>query len=343
MLTKTSQAPVPFQEQFDQQQQLANCILDGTVYCPWPFPPFLFPPNCMPVPMMSFTVDPEGNTYVSMGPPFMAMAPVPYTVCGYPYPWAFPPMAQGGAMEIQQKYWSEQQPAVKHLHSQSRGGPKDENKTSRSKRNSPNHHEDAPKVVGKLKSTVLGGKDWPKPAEVYAKNVIPTQGQIATEANSVSSKSESPASEKPADSMRDSLPPPNAPKAPKALREIQAKVSVQKAVIPLRKSATADWGSWSQSKRWMSEATQERMAFRKMQLNLRHIRADKSPFVPQSPTALAALRLDQGKRRLAREVIKRKGNVAKRDPMKEAQLFGGKKFGDMLSPVLAFNHCFTEG
>jgi hypothetical protein len=258
-------------------------------------------------------------------------------------------MVQGGAMGAQQKYWSEQQRPAKPLHGQSRRGQNDDHKKHGSKGNSPKNHDDGlasrnvPKVEGKLKSTALGGKDWPKPAGVYAKSVVPTQVRIASAATSVSSKSESPASSKPIDDLKDRTPPPNAPKAPKALRRIRAKASLQKAVIPLRKSEAVDCGTWSQSKRWMSDATQERMAFRKMQLNLRHIRADKSPFVPQSPTALAALRLEQGKRRLAREVLKRKGNVAKQGSVREVQLCEGKKFGDMLSPVLAFNHCFTEG
>ncbi|KAL2205421.1 hypothetical protein CC79DRAFT_1371232 [Sarocladium strictum] len=279
----------------------------------------------------------------------MAPAPVPYTVCGYPYPWAFPPMVQGGAMGVQQKYWSEQQRPARTSHSQRQWGQKDDQKKYGSKGNSPDYHDNgsasrnAPKVEGKIKSPALGGKDWPKPAEVYAKHVVPNQVRIASEATNVSSKSESPASSKPIDDLKDRTPPPNAPKAPRALRKTQAKASVHMAVIPLRKSEAVDCGSWSQSKRWMSDATQERMAFRKMQLNLRHIRADKSPFVPQSPTALAALRLEQGKRRLAREVLKRKGIVAKQGSVKEVQLYEGKKFGDMLSPVLAFNHCFTEG
>ncbi|TWU74889.1 hypothetical protein ED733_003485 [Metarhizium rileyi] len=113
-------------------------------------------------------------------------------------------------------------------------------------------------------------------------------------------------------------------------------------------------GSWSQSKRWMSQETKERMGFHKTMQNLHHIGADKSPFVPQTPLELTAFRAEMAeirKRRLSREVKWRMSTLERRralanDPneqhMEVASLLEGKKLPDKLSAVFASQNCFRD-
>jgi hypothetical protein len=183
--------------------------------------------------------------------------------------------------------------------------------------------------------------EWPKPSEIYNKEgtltrSVTTKTQV-TKDKPAGSGSKSAGDKAPQTASKG--PPPNAPTGPKALRKSQAKKVTSQAVIPLSKSTPAESGSWSQSKRWVSQETKERMAFHKMKLNLHHIRADASPFIPQSPSALAALRLQGEKRRATQELETKRHGKGENG----VRLFGGKRFRDMLSPVLAWNHCFTEG
>ncbi|KAG6042219.1 hypothetical protein E4U41_002562 [Claviceps citrina] len=113
-------------------------------------------------------------------------------------------------------------------------------------------------------------------------------------------------------------------------------------------------GSWSQSKRWTSQTSKERMMFQKMVTNLFHLSANNSPFVPQSPAELTAFRAEMAdikKKRLSREVgwrvatIERKRARSKdsgEEAAKLVPLLLGRQFNDTLSPVLASRNCFTE-
>ncbi|KHN95840.1 uncharacterized protein MAM_06202 [Metarhizium album ARSEF 1941] len=113
-------------------------------------------------------------------------------------------------------------------------------------------------------------------------------------------------------------------------------------------------GSWSQSKRWMSQETKERMAFHKTMQNLHHIGATNSPFIPQTPLELTALRAEMAeirKRRLSRKVEWRTATLGRRKAIaqgldeqdaKLVPLLQGKKFPDNLSTVFASRNCFSE-
>ncbi|QPG97934.1 hypothetical protein C2857_007055 [Epichloe festucae Fl1] len=113
-------------------------------------------------------------------------------------------------------------------------------------------------------------------------------------------------------------------------------------------------GSWSQSKRWMSQTSKERMIFQRMVTNLFHLGANNSPFVPQSPAELTAFRAEMAdikKKRLSREVgwrvatIERKRTRSKgsgEEAIKLVPFFQGKQFKDKLSPVFASSNCFKE-
>ncbi|KAG5953786.1 hypothetical protein E4U53_002642 [Claviceps sorghi] len=117
---------------------------------------------------------------------------------------------------------------------------------------------------------------------------------------------------------------------------------------------TTESGSWSQSKRWMSQTSKERMTFQKMVTNLFHLSANNSPFVPQSPAELTAFRAEMAdikKKRLSREVgwrvatMERKRTHPKDSGEEAANLVPfllGRKFKDTLSPVFASRNCFAE-
>ncbi|KAG5924577.1 hypothetical protein E4U42_004611 [Claviceps africana] len=113
-------------------------------------------------------------------------------------------------------------------------------------------------------------------------------------------------------------------------------------------------GSWSQSKRWMSQTSKERMTFQKMLTNLFHLSANNSPFVPQSPAELTAFRAEMAdikKKQLSREVgwrvatMERKRTQSKDSGEEAAKLVPfllGRQFKDTLSPVFASRNCFAE-
>lgn len=98
----------------------------------------------------------------------------------------------------------------------------------------------------------------------------------------------------------------------------------------------------------------EMQAFQKMQLNLRFMGADKSPFVPRSAAELAALRAsiaESKKDMFAREVARRLRLIKKdTDPDEDVvfsneplKLYAGKRFQDCLSALFAVESCFCEG
>ncbi|KAK7413056.1 hypothetical protein QQX98_008064 [Neonectria punicea] len=146
-------------------------------------------------------------------------------------------------------------------------------------------------------------------------------------------------------------PPVNAPKAPASQRRV-----TQGALAfpyPPPSGSPAENGAWSQSKRWMSQETKERVAFQKMLVNLHYMGADKSPFVPQSPAELTAFKLKVAeceKLKLMREVAKRMAKVdckilavhKNKKVESLAGLFGGKQLRDKLSPVFAAVNCFNK-
>ncbi|KPM35231.1 hypothetical protein AK830_g11330 [Neonectria ditissima] len=146
-------------------------------------------------------------------------------------------------------------------------------------------------------------------------------------------------------------PPVNAPKAPASRRRVpQASLTFPH---PPPSGSPAENGAWSQSKRWMSKETKERVAFQKMLINLHYMGADKSPFVPQTPAELTAFKLKAAeceKRKLIREVAKRMAKVdckilaMQKDKKVESPtaLFGGKQLRDKLSPVFAAMNCFNK-
>lgn len=111
-------------------------------------------------------------------------------------------------------------------------------------------------------------------------------------------------------------------------------------------------GSWSQSKRWMSQETKERMVFHKTMQNLHHLAADQSPFIPQTPAELTAFRADMAeikRKRLSQQVsrrietLKRKKRPLAADGQGDmvVSLLLGKLRQDDLSPVFASQNCFN--
>ncbi|KAG5949493.1 hypothetical protein E4U60_004751 [Claviceps pazoutovae] len=134
----------------------------------------------------------------------------------------------------------------------------------------------------------------------------------------------------------------------------RASSSLQRPVPASSARIVTEPGSWSQSKRWMSQTSKERMMFQKVITNLFHMSANKSPFVPQSPAQLTAFRAEMAdikKRRLSREVgwriatLESRRARSKTSGEKAARLVPfllGKKFKDTLSPVFAVPSCFVE-
>ncbi|PFH60531.1 hypothetical protein XA68_10811 [Ophiocordyceps unilateralis] len=114
-----------------------------------------------------------------------------------------------------------------------------------------------------------------------------------------------------------------------------------------------DSASWTRSRRWMSNEMKERVGFLKTMTNLRHIKAEKSPFVPQSLTELAAFKAEvaeANRRRLERAVGRRQAELqlkqgqggAKSTEVRVGKLFRGKQFHDGKSAVFASDNCFNE-
>lgn len=144
----------------------------------------------------------------------------------------------------------------------------------------------------------------------------------------------------------DAGPPPNAPTAPASHRKGSSTPSGPKSVppVPQQQQQQQEPGSWSQSRRWTSRETQERMAFQKLMLNLYHMGADKSPFIPQTPVELAAFRaeaVEAQTQSLFQQVSERLSKPQARTDGVSA-LLGGRKLKDQLSPFFAADSCFNE-
>ncbi|ODA80977.1 hypothetical protein RJ55_03937 [Drechmeria coniospora] len=113
-------------------------------------------------------------------------------------------------------------------------------------------------------------------------------------------------------------------------------------------------GSWSHSKRWVSEGTRERAAFARTMSNMHHIGADKSPFIPHSLSELAALKIqiaDANRHELAQNVGRKLEELERRRILAEQgekhvdikveKLFWGRLLDSKLSPVFASDNCFN--
>ncbi|KAI9901717.1 hypothetical protein N3K66_003534 [Trichothecium roseum] len=127
-------------------------------------------------------------------------------------------------------------------------------------------------------------------------------------------------------------------------------------LLNIAESANSTDPMWSQSKSWVSDEEKERAAFQKMMLQMRHINADKSPFIPQTPAELTAFKVDQAeraKKKLEQELQARllanaqakqaqsKKNEENPELKRMYSLFFGMNMGN-LSPVLFFDNCFNQ-
>lgn len=142
-------------------------------------------------------------------------------------------------------------------------------------------------------------------------------------------------------------PPPNAPTGPASLHRPSA---ASNGTTQISLAKPPETGTWSQSQRWVSPETKERMALQKMMQNLHYIGADKSPFVPQTPAELTAFKIQDTEaktKRLAEDIRRREslsqrsGDVVQRHKDKP-ELFGGKDILDRLSPVFAAKSCYND-
>lgn len=145
-------------------------------------------------------------------------------------------------------------------------------------------------------------------------------------------------------------PPPNAPTGPAFLRRF-ANLQQQHRTSLTQKPA--EQGSWSQSKRWVSQETKERIAFQKLMHTLRYMGADKSPFLPQTPAELTRFKIaqaDHKSKKMSEKLSQMEERMYRRRKaqregvcLNEAQpeLCGGKKMSDNLSPFFAQASCFN--
>lgn len=144
-------------------------------------------------------------------------------------------------------------------------------------------------------------------------------------------------------------PPPNAPTGPASLRRFANLQHHRTSLI--QKPAEQGQGSWSQSKRWVSQETKERAAFQKLMHTLRYMGVD-SPFLPQTPSELTKFKIAQADRKskkmneqLARMEDRRyRRRKAQHEGVDESapEILGGKKMADNLSPVFAQDSCFNK-
>ncbi|KAF4123642.1 hypothetical protein GMORB2_6343 [Geosmithia morbida] len=93
-------------------------------------------------------------------------------------------------------------------------------------------------------------------------------------------------------------PPSNAPAEPAAWRRARTGSDGSMGGQPLLQTVWEDDSAvghrpWSQSRTWVSQETLERASFRRLMQSLRYMGADKSPFIPRTPAALAAFRRAQ--------------------------------------------------
>ncbi|UNI20240.1 hypothetical protein JDV02_006345 [Purpureocillium takamizusanense] len=116
-------------------------------------------------------------------------------------------------------------------------------------------------------------------------------------------------------------------------------------------------GSWSQSKTWMSQEATDRAAFSRLMTNLHHIGVDKSPFIPQSPSEMAAHKaaFAEDRRKELEATLRQRENTAERRKhsgltkeeqeqadVKVGPLFGGRQLSAAFSPVLGAPNCFNN-
>lgn len=123
----------------------------------------------------------------------------------------------------------------------------------------------------------------------------------------------------------------------------------------IQTAASNEVASWSQSKRWVSSETKERRAFQKMVLNLQFMKADQSPFIPNTPAELTKFKIslaEAKRQKLTTEVEileekNRNKELAKASgsmpvPQPQVLLFNGRQMEDKLSPVFAAQNCFNK-
>lgn len=145
-------------------------------------------------------------------------------------------------------------------------------------------------------------------------------------------------------------PPPNAPIAPASLRRLANATKGNPQTSLSHKPS--ELGSWSQSKRWISQETKERAAFQKLMHTLHYMGADKSPFLPRTPASLTEFRVAQTERKsrkLTQELRRKVEQLNSRNreeaitgPRPKLELFAGKTLADELSPVFAVDSCFNK-
>ena len=148
-------------------------------------------------------------------------------------------------------------------------------------------------------------------------------------------------------------PPLNAPTAPASQRRL-VNSNPGKPQTSLARNSS-ETGSWSQSKRWISQETKERTLFQKLMHNLHYMGADQSPFVPKTPATLAAFRIAEKEiksRVLTRQLQTKMESLSKRKKeeaegckntaLVKIELFQGREMADDLSPVFASNTCFRK-
>ncbi|KAF4510922.1 hypothetical protein G6O67_002769 [Ophiocordyceps sinensis] len=122
-----------------------------------------------------------------------------------------------------------------------------------------------------------------------------------------------------------------------------------------RTRASVEPGSWTNSKRWMSQEMKDRQAFAKMMNNLRHMGAEKSPCIPQTMTELAAFRAEMAeeeRKQLTRVFRRRIAELELRRDLLQTEpqgagpaidkLLWGRRFQDGASPVFASDNCFND-
>ncbi|KAG9257501.1 uncharacterized protein F5Z01DRAFT_671098 [Emericellopsis atlantica] len=138
-------------------------------------------------------------------------------------------------------------------------------------------------------------------------------------------------------------PPSNAPKAPAAFRR---HLDEQQSLNLTYPKSSAGPGSWTQSKRWVSDETKERAAYQKLMQSLHYLGADKSPSLPQTSSELTSFRVAQAesKGRIFGEKLRRmeEAEAQKQRNPQHLEVFHGLDLADGLSPVFAVLNCFNK-
>ena len=150
-------------------------------------------------------------------------------------------------------------------------------------------------------------------------------------------------------------PPTNAPTGPASTRRhASTQPSRAPQFLTPKPAEQGSQGSWSQSKRWVSQETKERIAFQKLMHNLHYMGADKSPCLPKTPAELTRFKVAEAERnvkRMAQELLRLQEKKRRRRGSQAAEtmnsvkveLFKGRKVAGNLSPVFASECCFNDG